>query len=100
MEDISNFILENIVENIKDVLEYKVELYGADVFMNLDDMFEEIMIFLDISKMEDIQQMNDNFGINHATLLSFKYDGRKCDFGEMLDNEKNYFWVRIYAVDA
>ena len=99
MEDISNFILENIVENV-DVLEYKVELYGADIYMDIDDMFEEIKIFLDRSKIDDIQQLKNNFGINKATLISFKYDGRKCDFGEMFQDDKNYFWIKIYAVDA
>ena len=99
MEDISKFILENIVENV-DVLEYKVELYGADIYMDIDDMFEEIMMFIDTSKIEDIQQLRNNFGINKATLISFKYDGRKCDFEEMFQDDKNYFWIKIYAVDA
>jgi len=99
MEDISNFILNNIVENV-DVLDYKVELYGADLYMDIDDMYEEIKMFLDTSKIKDIHQFKNNFGINKATLISFKYNGRKCDFGEMFDDEKNYFWVRIYAVNA
>jgi hypothetical protein len=97
MEDISNFILDNVVENV-DVLEYKVELYGADIYMDIDDMLEEIMMFLDTSKIEDIHQLRNNFGINKATLISFKYDGRRCEVGEMLDDEKNYFWVKMLPV--
>lgn len=96
MEAISNFILENITENVDEILNHKVELYGADLEMQVDDMFEELLIFLDSSKMEDLEISKENFGIHRATLISFKYNGRKCEFGEHYEELYDYFWVKIY----
>ena len=82
MEDISNFILDNITGNADEVLNFKVELYGADLMMSIDEMFEELLFFLDFARMDCVEFSKNNFGIHRATLISFKYDGRRCDIGE------------------
>ena len=72
------FILDNIAGNADEVLNFKVELYGADLMMSI----EELLFFLDFARMDCVEFLKNNFGIHRDTLISFKYDGRRCDIGE------------------
>lgn len=73
---------------------------GVEIGMSLNDMCDELFETIDICDVNNLIIFATNVGIQRETLISFKYNGRKCEIGEHFGTQRDYFWVRIYAVDA
>ena len=96
MEEIGYFIIDNISNNLE--VHHSVEQPYSN--MNLDDICEGLFKILDEDRTTEF-----NVGINcnclqTFTILSFKYDGIRCEIGEYFGEKKDYFWVRISAIEA
>jgi len=96
MEDIGCFIIDNVSNNLE--VECSVEQTNSK--MNLDDICEGLFEILDEDKTTEFNVGNNLDGSQIYTLIYLKYDGRRCEIGEHFGEEKDYFWVRIYADDA
>ena len=96
MEDIGCFIIDNVSNNLE--VEYSVEQTNSK--MNLDDICEGLFEILEEDKTTEFNVGNNLDGSQIYTLIYLKYDGRRCEIGEHFGEEKDYFWVKIYADDA
>jgi hypothetical protein len=98
MEEIASFVINNVSNNFGNEIQHYVEQTRTD--MNLDDICEGLFEVLDEYKTKEFAVSNNSLGEQIYTLISFNYEGRKCEFGEHFTEDKDYFWVKIYAVDA
>ena len=73
---------------------------GVEIGMSLNDMCDELFETIDICDVNNLIIFATNVGIQRETLISFKYNGRKCEIGEHFGTQRDYFWVRIYAIKA
>ena len=100
MQHIGEFIINNINENLNQPLNHSIMQNGAEMGMSLNEMCNELFETIDICDVKDVVIFADNFGMQRETLISFKYDERKCEIGEHFGTQRDYFWVRISAVGA
>jgi hypothetical protein len=78
MQYIGEYIINN-ANNLEKDLKHSIMQNGAEM------------------DMKDVVIYPDNVGMQRATLISFNYEGRKCEIGEHFGSQRDYFWVRIYA---
>ena len=100
MQYIGKFVIENINENLEQELNHSIMQNGAEMGMSLNEMCDELFETIDIYDVENLVIFAANYGMQRKTLISFKYDGRKCEIGEHFGTQRDYFWVRISAVKA
>ncbi len=97
MDSIADFIIHNIAENSNETHRYSHIQNGG--YINIEDMCVELFETMDMNMVSELVLYLDNLGCQRATLISFKYDGRKCEIGEHFDTQRDYFWVRMLPVD-
>jgi len=100
MQYIGEFIINNSNDNLDQLLNHSIMQNGVEIGMSLNDMCDELFETIDICDVNNLIIFATNVGIQRETLISFKYNGRKCEIGEHFGTQRDYFWVRIYAVDA
>jgi len=100
MQYIGEFIINNANQNLDQVLHHSIMQNGEEIGMSLDEMCDELFETIDICNMKELIIFAKNVGIQRKTLISFNYEGRKCEIGEHFDTQRDYFWVRIYAGEA
>jgi len=93
MEEIGYFIINNISNNLE--VHHSIEQPNSN--MNLDDICEGLFEVLDEEKTTEFNVGNNNDGSQSYTLIYLKYDGIKCEIGEYFGEERDYFWVKMYA---
>ena len=98
MESIANYIIENYSYDINETISYSVMQCGAEMDMQIDDICDELFYTLIMENVSDFEVFKENEGCQRATIISFKYGGRKCDIGEHFGTQRDYFWVRLYPV--
>jgi len=96
MEEIASFVLNNVSINLENEVQHYVEQTRSN--MNLDDICERLFDVLDDYEAKEFTLTNDSMGAQSYTLISFNYEGRKCEIGEYFGEDKDYFWVKIYAI--
>jgi len=96
MEEIANFIIENHNTNIKEVISIDVIKIGDEMIMNTDEIYDDLFRFIDISEVTDLSIFYGDYQSRKKKIISFKYNGVKCDIGDYLDTQVDYFWVTIY----
>jgi len=99
MQYIGEFIIENAKNLDKDIT-HSIMQNGVQIGMTLDEMCDELFETIDIYELEDIVLFPNNIGEQRKTIISFKYEGKICEIGEHFGTQRDYFWVRIYAVKA
>ena len=99
MQDIGIFIINNANKNLDQNLNHSIMQNGYEIGMSLDEMLEDLFKTIEKTIMEEFQTFDDNVGMQRATITSFKYEDRKCEIGEHYDTQRDYFWVRIYALE-
>jgi hypothetical protein len=100
MQYIGEFIINNINHNLNQPLNHSIMQNGAEMGLSLNEMCDELFDMIDIGDIKDVVIFADNFGMQRKTLISFKYEGRKCEIGENFGTQRDYFWVRISAIGA
>ena len=100
MQYIGEFIINNINTNLKQPLNHSIMQNGAEMGMSLNEMCDELFETIDIGDLKNVVIFADNFGMQRETIISFNYEGRKCEIGEHFGTQRDYFWVRISAVEA
>ncbi len=96
MQYIGEYIINN-ANNLEKDLKHSIMQNGAEMDMSLNEMCDELFETIDIEDLKDVVIYPDNVGMQRATLISFNYEGRKCEIGEHFGSQRDYFWVRIYA---
>ena len=99
MQYIGEYIINN-TKNLEKDLSHSIMQNGAEMDMSLNEMCDELFETIDIEDLENVVIFPDNVGTQRATLISFNYEGRKCEIGEHFGSQRDYFWVRIYAIKA
>jgi|694.fasta_scaffold02886_14 hypothetical protein len=99
MQYIGEYIINNAKILEKD-LSHSIMQNGGEMDMSLNDMCDELFETIDIEDLKDVVIFPDNVGTQRATLISFYYEGRKCEIGEHFGSQRDYFWVKIYAINA
>jgi hypothetical protein len=99
MQYIGEYIINN-AKNLDEDITHSIMQNGVEIGMSLNEMCDELFETIDIYDLEDIILFPYNIGEQRKTLISFKYEGKKCDIGEHFGTQRDYFWVRIYAVKA
>jgi len=93
MERIGIFIIKNVSYNSNEKIHYSIMECGSEMGMDLNEMCVELYDILRISKITDFVVYPDNYGSQRKTIISFKYDGRKCEIGEHFGTQRDYLWV-------
>ena len=96
MEPIGVFIIDNIADNSNQEIYHSVIQMGADMDMDLNDICKKLFATIEEAKITEVELFPDNVGIQRKNILSFKYEGRRCDIGEHFGTQRDYFWVRIF----
>jgi hypothetical protein len=99
MQYIGEYIINN-AKNLDEDITHSIMQNGVEIGMSLNEMCDELFETIDIYDLEDIILFPYNIGEQRKTLISFKYEGKKCEIGEHFGTQRDYFWVRIYAVKA
>jgi len=95
MEYLCDFAIENIeLYTDKNVI---AEDYSYDEFADIDSCVDIISRKLLIDK-KDITVKDENIDIQRATVISFKLNGRICEFYEILGTQRDYLGVRLVAM--
>jgi len=100
MQYIGEFIINNAKKDLYQDLSYNKMQNGCESDMSLNEMCDELFDTIDVCDVEELIIFASNVGIQRKTLISFKYEGRKCEIGEHFGTQRDYFWVRVYAIDA
>jgi hypothetical protein len=98
MDQIGIFILENIDKFTDDELQAGEIQNGIQIGMNLDEMCEILFNVIDVQKVVDLNLFENNLGISRKTIISFVYDGRKCEIAENFGSQRDYFCVKMFPV--
>ena len=98
MQYIGEYIINNANLNAEQDLHFDIMQNGEE--MSLNDICDELFETIDIGDLKNVVIFADNFGMQRETIISFNYEGRKCEIGEHFGTQRDYFWVRIYAVEA
>jgi hypothetical protein len=96
MEQIALIIYDNITKQTSQTLHYSVSQTTSQ--MLIEAMCDELFWTMDMSKVSDLVINASEMGKPNATLISFKYDGRRCEVGEHYDKIMDYFWVKMLPV--
>ena len=96
MEQIALIIYDNITKQTSQTLHYSVSQTTSQ--MLIEAMRDELFWTMDMSKVSDLVINASEMGKPNATLISFKYDGRRCEVGEHYDKIRDYFWVKMLPV--
>ena len=99
MQYIGEYIINNS-KNLEKDINHSIMQNGADMGMSLNEMCDELFETIDIGDLKDVVIFPDNFGMQRETIISFNYEGKKCEIGEHFGTQRDYFWVRISAVEA
>ena len=99
MQYIGEYIIDN-AKNLEKDLSHSIMQNGGEMDMSLNEMCDELFETIDIEDLENVVIFPYNVGKQRATLISFNYEGRKCEIGEHFGSQRDYFWVRIYAIKA
>lgn len=99
MQNIGTFIINNANENLDQILHHSVMQFGGETDMCLTEMLEELFDTIDETCIDEFQTFQENVGMQRMTLISFKFEGRLCEIGEHFGTQRDYFWVRIYALN-
>jgi len=99
MQYIGEYIIDN-AKNLEKDLSHSIMQNGGEMDMSLNEMCDELFETIDIEDLENVVIFPYNVGTQRATLISFNYEGRKCEIGEHFGSQRDYFWVRIYAIKA
>ena len=97
MQYIGEYIINNTKNLTKDHT-HSIMRNGAEIDMSLNDMCDELFETIKICELKNVVIYSNNVGMQRATLISFNYEGRKCEIGEHFGSQRDYFWVRIYAM--
>ena len=100
MNTIAHFINNNISTDINEIINHSIMQCGAEMDMRVDEMCDELFSIVDIKDIKELDIFYDNEGMQRATLISFKYNERKCEIGEHFGSQRDYFWVKISPVDV
>ena len=98
MNEIGDFIINNDTVNVNQELRFSVMQCGVDMEMSLNDMCDELFEKVDIEMVSRLVLSPDNVGCQRKIIISFIYNGRKCDIGELLGSQRDYFWVTIHPI--
>ncbi len=96
MEQIALIIYDNIAKQTSQTLHYSVSQTNPQTL--IEAMCDELFWTMDMSKVSDLIINASNWGKSNATLISFKYDGRRCEVGEHFDLIGDYCWVKMFPV--
>lgn len=100
MNTIAHFINDNISIDVNDIINHSVMQCGAEMDMHVDAMCDELFKIVNIKDIKELYIFYKNVGIQRATLISFKYNERKCEIGEHFGSQRDYFWVKISPIDV
>lgn len=98
--------MEYICEHIKklrrpynmDNLNYEVMEQGYEMDMNINDMRK--ILNKKIGKtIKNVKVYPDNWCMQRATLISFKYKNLYCEIGEHFGTQRDYLWVKIIPIN-
>jgi hypothetical protein len=101
MDQIAEFIVNHVADESNNQINYSVMQCGAEMDMSIDEMCNDLYHTIDMweEKVSELTLYIKNVGIQRATLISFKYEGRNCEIGEHFGTQRDYFWVRMLPVD-
>ena len=99
MERIGTFIANNVAKNSNEKIQYSTMECGREMDMEIEDMCYELYDVIRISKISELTVFPENYGTQRKTIISFKYDGRKCEIGELFGTQRDYFWVNMFPVE-
>ena len=95
MQSIGMFIVDNVNENLEQDLHHSVIQCGEDIGMSLNEMLDELF---EVIEVKELKTFENNVGMQRKTIISFNYEGKKCEIGEHYGSQRDYFWVRVYAM--
>jgi hypothetical protein len=87
MDRLCLYILDNVKFN--NSIEYIVEEYYDDIFMDLDDYKDTMFKILYKTKITNLTMFPENQGVNDKLIISFNYNGRKCEIKELIDDDRD-----------
>jgi len=95
MDRVCNFILENVnSSNDNKELSYSTMEDGAEMDMTIP---EQCQILNDImgSLISNLETFEENFRYQRKVIISFVYNGRKCNILEHYDTQRDYLCLRV-----
>ncbi len=95
MEHLCEFVIENIDLNTN--VKVVGEDYSYDEFADIDRCINIIIEMLHIDKT-NIEVNYENIDKNRATVISFSYNDRLCEFYEIIGTQRDYLGVRLMPV--
>jgi hypothetical protein len=95
MEDLCDFVIENI-NLCKDIKVVGEELSDKE-FADIDRCITIITEHLQIDK-KDIEVIEDNILNQKEIIITFKFNGRTCEFYEITGVNRDYLGVRLMPV--
>jgi hypothetical protein len=95
IEYLCEFVIENI--NLNPNMKIVGEEYSYDEFADIDRCINIIIEKLHIDK-NNIEVNIENIDKNRATVISFTYNNRLCEFYELIGTQRDYLGVRLMPV--
>jgi hypothetical protein len=99
MDNLGTFLIENVSCDTNEMLTYTCIEYDDDDGMEIDEMCFKLKNVIDITKITEFATYPDDLGSENKTIISFKYNGRKCEIGENFTRNVNYLWINILAIE-
>ena len=99
MDEIAEFIINNIGIDADEELNHSVMQCGSDMYMNLDDMRDELLKTIDVNKITEFTLYPENHYKQRETIISFKWFRKTCEIGEHYGTQRDYFYVTIKPFD-
>lgn len=96
MDILCLYILNKVKFNYS--IEYIVEEYYDDIFMDLDDYKNTMFKILDKTKITNLTMFPENLGVNDKLIISFNYDGRKCEIKELINDDRDDLCLNISPI--
>jgi len=93
MEYLCDFAIVNIDSDINNTINY--QCFSYDEFYDLNRCVKIITDKLGI-ELNDIIINDDNVSVQRATVISFKFKNRLCEFLELFDSQRDYICIRIH----
>ena len=98
MDRIGEFILQNASLNLNEEISESEMQDGIEMDMRFNDMCNVLFNVIDRTKLVELKLMPENHGYQRATIISFEFQGRKCEIGEYYGSQRDYFWVTIHPI--
>ena len=96
MDSICEFIVKNVEQEIDQQLGHSV--MSNDYTYSQDICGEIINDIKEMIEVEDIITYPENINYNRKVIVSFKYNGRRCNICEHYGTQVDYICVRLEPV--